>query len=134
MSWAWFGPISNNSMFVIASWYLQVPSGYDRFSFSGRRFQHISRPSQLAWKHSCLCLSTHFSNYPKNYITLWNPKMRKLFLKIKRFHGLRNLQCDIGAVFLIISAWVRYSGTSRSLSPKGAYTLLIFGQVTPSYH
>ena len=60
--------------------------------------------------------------------------MCKLFIIIKRFHVLGNLQCDIGAVSLIISAWVRYAGTSRSLSSNGAYTLLIFGQVTPSYH
>ena len=60
--------------------------------------------------------------------------MRKLFLMARQFRDLGNLQCDVGAVCLIISAWVRYAGTSRSLSNNGAYTLLIFGQVTPAYH
>ena len=56
--------------------------------------------------------------------------MRKLFLMFRRFRDLGNLQCDVGAVFLIVSAWVRYAGTAHSLSPNGAYALLIFGQVT----
>ncbi|KAF8160671.1 major facilitator superfamily domain-containing protein [Crassisporium funariophilum] len=42
-------------------------------------------------------------------------------------YGIRRC-CDIGAVALIISAWVRYAGTAQSLSPKGAYALLIVGQ------
>jgi len=47
--------------------------------------------------------------------------------KIASRYGIRRL-CDVGAVCLIVSAWVRYAGTARSLSPNGAYVLLIFGQ------
>ncbi|THH01887.1 hypothetical protein EW145_g6842 [Phellinidium pouzarii] len=35
----------------------------------------------------------------------------------------------IGTLFLIASAWVRFAGTTHSLSPRGAYALLIIGQV-----
>ena len=113
---------------------LVLPQVMAVFFPSCRRFQHISQPSQLAWKPGFVCLSTHLSNYPKNCIALWNPKMRKLFLMIRRFHDLGNLQCDVGAVCLIVSAWVRYAGTAPSLSPNGAYALLIFGQVTLGCH
>ncbi|KAH8113902.1 MFS general substrate transporter [Phellopilus nigrolimitatus] len=34
----------------------------------------------------------------------------------------------IGTTFLILSAWVRFAGTARALSPRGAYALLIIGQ------
>ncbi|PFH46175.1 hypothetical protein AMATHDRAFT_77780 [Amanita thiersii Skay4041] len=37
--------------------------------------------------------------------------------------------CQIGAVALILSAWIRYAGTSRTLSGSGAYALLIIGQL-----
>ncbi|KAJ3975765.1 major facilitator superfamily domain-containing protein [Lentinula raphanica] len=42
--------------------------------------------------------------------------------------GLRRC-CDFGAVALVISAWIRYAGTVKSLSPNSAYALLILGQV-----
>lgn len=38
-------------------------------------------------------------------------------------------QCDIAAVLLLLSAWVRYAGTARSLSKGGAYTFIFMGQV-----
>jgi hypothetical protein len=38
-------------------------------------------------------------------------------------------QCDIGAVMLALSAWIRYAGTKTSLPINGAYALLIVGQV-----
>ena len=61
--------------------------------------------------------------------------MRELFLTtLRRFRDLGTLQCDVGAVGLILSAWVRYAGTARSLSPNSAYALLIVGQVIPGYH
>lgn len=44
----------------------------------------------------------------------------------KRF-GLKRC-CDIAALLLLLSAWVRYAGTSRSLSKGGAYSLIIIGQ------
>ncbi|KAH9484995.1 MFS-type transporter [Psilocybe cubensis] len=42
-------------------------------------------------------------------------------------YGIRRC-CEIGAVALILSAWIRYSGTARSLSPRSSYSLLILGQ------
>jgi hypothetical protein len=45
-------------------------------------------------------------------------------------HRLISLvQCDIATLLLLLSAWVRYAGTSRSLSKNGAYALIIIGQV-----
>ncbi|KAF8894114.1 major facilitator superfamily domain-containing protein [Infundibulicybe gibba] len=43
-------------------------------------------------------------------------------------YGIRRC-CDIGAVALVFSAWIRYAGTSRSLSSGGAYALLFLGQL-----
>lgn len=43
------------------------------------------------------------------------------------------LQCQIGTVALLISAWVRYAGTVRSLSKHSAYALIIFGQVISNH-
>ncbi|KAF9567930.1 MFS general substrate transporter [Agrocybe pediades] len=42
-------------------------------------------------------------------------------------YGIRRC-CDLGAMALILSAWIRYAGTARSLTPGGAYALLIVGQ------
>ncbi|KAJ7725873.1 major facilitator superfamily domain-containing protein [Mycena maculata] len=50
-----------------------------------------------------------------------------LIPEIIRRWGIRRC-CDIGAVFLLLSAWVRYAGTPRSLSSGGAYALLFIGQ------
>ncbi|KAI6040338.1 major facilitator superfamily domain-containing protein [Pisolithus marmoratus] len=36
---------------------------------------------------------------------------------------------EMGGVALLVSAWVRYAGTIRSLSPQSAYVLLFFGQL-----
>lgn len=34
----------------------------------------------------------------------------------------------IAAIFLVLSAWIRFAGTAKSLSPDGAYALLLIGQ------
>ena len=39
------------------------------------------------------------------------------------------VQCDIATILLLLSGWVRYAGTARSLSKGGAYALIILGQV-----
>ena len=38
-------------------------------------------------------------------------------------------QCYIGSVFLLISAWVRYAGTSHSISKNASLCLLMLGQL-----
>lgn len=38
-------------------------------------------------------------------------------------------QCDIATALILLSAWVRFAGTSRSLPKGGAYALILFGQV-----
>lgn len=38
----------------------------------------------------------------------------------------------IGGFWIVVSAWVRYAGTAKSLSADGAYALLMLGQVCPS--
>ncbi|KAJ1304650.1 hypothetical protein OPQ81_005791 [Rhizoctonia solani] len=42
--------------------------------------------------------------------------------------GLR-ISCVIGSLGLLISAWIRYAGTTPNLSPDGRYALLLIGQV-----
>lgn len=43
-------------------------------------------------------------------------------------YGIRRCS-EMGGFMLLISAWVRYAGTVRSLSPQSAYVLLFFGQL-----
>ncbi len=38
-------------------------------------------------------------------------------------------QCYVGSVFLIVSAWVRYAGTSHSISTNASLCLLMLGQL-----
>ncbi|KAJ7783079.1 major facilitator superfamily domain-containing protein [Mycena metata] len=47
--------------------------------------------------------------------------------EIIRRYGIRRC-CDLAAACLLISAWVRYAGTSHSLSRGGAYGVLFTGQ------
>ncbi|KAJ7703249.1 major facilitator superfamily domain-containing protein [Mycena rosella] len=47
--------------------------------------------------------------------------------EINRRYGIRRC-CDIGAVALLLSAWIRYAGTVHSLSGRGSYALLFIGQ------
>ncbi|CAE6508631.1 unnamed protein product [Rhizoctonia solani] len=42
--------------------------------------------------------------------------------------GLR-ISCVVGSLGLLISAWIRYAGTTPSLSPDGRYALLLIGQI-----
>ncbi|KAI9437900.1 MFS general substrate transporter [Russula earlei] len=46
---------------------------------------------------------------------------------ITKRYGLRRC-CEIATGLLLLSAWVRYAGTARSLSKGGAYTLIFLGQ------
>ncbi|KAG6850973.1 hypothetical protein H0H93_005842 [Arthromyces matolae] len=46
-------------------------------------------------------------------------------------YGLRRC-CDVGAVSLLLSAWLRYAGTAKTLSPSHSYALLIIGQLFAS--
>ncbi|KAK7035498.1 hypothetical protein VNI00_011791 [Paramarasmius palmivorus] len=42
-------------------------------------------------------------------------------------YGIRRV-CDLGAICLILAAWIRYAGTPRTLSSESAYALLMIGQ------
>lgn len=46
---------------------------------------------------------------------------------ITKRYGLKRC-CDIATALVLLSAWIRYAGTSRSLSKGGAYSLIIIGQ------
>ncbi|KAJ7647381.1 major facilitator superfamily domain-containing protein [Roridomyces roridus] len=48
--------------------------------------------------------------------------------EVIRRWGIRRC-CDIGVVAMLISGWVRYAGTVHSLSTRGAYALLVVGQI-----
>ncbi|KAF7321286.1 MFS general substrate transporter [Mycena kentingensis (nom. inval.)] len=45
-----------------------------------------------------------------------------------RRYGIRRT-CDLGAIMLVLSAWIRYAGTIHGLSRGGAYALIFLGQV-----
>lgn len=39
------------------------------------------------------------------------------------------MQCYLGGLFLLLSAWIRYAGTIHGLSKESSYALLMVGQV-----
>ncbi|TCD60820.1 hypothetical protein EIP91_009489 [Steccherinum ochraceum] len=43
-------------------------------------------------------------------------------------YGIR-FTCYLGAVFMLMSAWVRYAGTAHNVSTNGAYALIMAGQI-----
>ncbi|KAF9527297.1 MFS general substrate transporter [Crepidotus variabilis] len=45
--------------------------------------------------------------------------------------GIRNC-CLLGGAALVLSAWIRFAGTAKSLSPDGAYALLMLGSIISS--
>lgn len=56
--------------------------------------------------------------------------MRMFRISSMRLHLLIPLvQCDIATILIILSAWVRYAGTPRTLPKGGAYFLILIGQV-----
>jgi len=42
--------------------------------------------------------------------------------------GIRRT-CDVGAIFLVLAAWIRYAGTAHSLSKEGSYALIMVAQI-----
>ncbi|KAI9455439.1 MFS general substrate transporter [Lactarius psammicola] len=47
-------------------------------------------------------------------------------------YGIRRT-CHIASFVLLLSAWVRYAGTARSLPKQGAYSLIIIGQALSAF-
>lgn len=124
-SWPWFGPISNNGTssflihhLVIIDLYLVVRD----FGFT------LDEVNWLGNIISCVYLPT----------ALLTPIITKRY-GLKRcvcpvlFYAVYLLillvQCDVATALILLSAWIRYAGTSRSLSKGGAYSLIIIGQV-----
>ncbi|EDR11851.1 uncharacterized protein LACBIDRAFT_313717 [Laccaria bicolor S238N-H82] len=70
-------------------------------------------------------------NWLGNIVALIYLPVALVIPHIVQRYGIRRC-CDIGAVAMILSAWIRYAGTSKSLSPKSAYALLMVGQLFAS--
>ncbi|KAF8972983.1 major facilitator superfamily domain-containing protein [Flammula alnicola] len=66
-------------------------------------------------------------NWLGNIVALVYLPTALLIPTITSRYGIR-ICCQIGAVTLVLAAWIRYAGTARSLSPNAAYVLLIVGQ------
>lgn len=71
MGWPWFGPISNSSMFFTMTFAQSkcrlTTNDCPRFMidiYSGRRFRHVTRSSQLAWKHLLMRVPPYVHSYP----------------------------------------------------------------------
>ena len=86
-------------------------------------------------------LSSNGYSHTHNHQTIWAEEMCTFCLILCRYAVyllILPVQCDIATVLVLLSAWIRYAGTSRSLSKGGAYSLIIIGQVgenprTPSF-
>lgn|SRR6266478_2319406 len=81
-----------------------------------------------------MCISSNGSPYTHNHQEIWDEEMCMIYVLFHVVHLLIPLvQCDIATATLLLSAWVRYTGTSRSLSKGGAYSFIIIGQVGKKY-
>lgn len=77
-----------------------------------------------------MCISSDGYSHTHNHQAIWTEAMRMFLVVSTRAHFFIPLvQCDIATVLILVSAWVRYAGTPRTLSKGGAYSLIIIGQV-----
>ena len=78
-----------------------------------------------------MCIPPNSVSHTYSHQTIWVEEMCTCRVSSHAAHLLISTeQCDIATILLLLSAWVRYAGTSRSLSKGGAYSLLIIGQVS----
>lgn len=126
LSWPWFGPIANNSKFLPLS-LEQYSNRYASAVVSDFDIT-LNEVSWLGTIEACIYLPMALS-IPYLYSRFGLRRCVRcpnisVFLMVNQ-----QFQCDIGAIALVLSAWIRYAGTVKSLSSKSAYTLLMFGQV-----
>jgi hypothetical protein len=77
-----------------------------------------------------MCISSNSYSHTHNHQAIWTEEMRMFRVSSTRVHLLIPLvQCDIATILILVSAWVRYAGTPRTLPKGGAYSLIIIGQV-----
>jgi hypothetical protein len=75
-------------------------------------------------------ISSSSYSYSHNHQAIWAEEMRMFGLSSMRLHLFIPLvQCDIATILIVLSAWVRYAGTPRTLPKGGAYSLILIGQV-----
>lgn len=88
-------------------------------------FEHLLRICSAAQDFN---ISIEQVNWLGNIVNLtFLPASLVIPFLCKRY-GLRTC-CFYGAACLVLAAWVRFAGTATSLSPGGAYALLLVGQV-----
>jgi len=125
MSGPWYGPIANNGKL----WHSML-SNCSHPSYSYSRFQSDVKPSKLVRprRHSSfypLCSSHPFRDTEVRHTAMCALTIYSVSASLR----LTSPKCEIGAIFLVISAWIRYAGTTGSLSSSSAYGLLIFASV-----
>lgn len=126
MAWPWFGPISNDSTHFEDT-YSQVVSADERtvsveFGISLDRVNWLGNIVAVVYLPSAVLIPAVVSRYGiRRCVRSPNPS--------PCFHANCVAQCDIGAISLLLAAWIRYAGTSKALSSTAAYALLIIGQV-----
>jgi len=125
MSGPWYGPIANNGKL----WHSML-SNCSHPSYSYSRFQSDVGPSKLVRprRHSSfypLCSSHPFRDTEVRHTAMCTLTIYSVSASLR----LTSPKCEIGAIFLVISAWIRYAGTTGSLSSSSAYGLLILASV-----
>ncbi|KAF7351184.1 MFS general substrate transporter [Mycena sanguinolenta] len=110
MTWPWFGPISNNSEELILAQLISMYIYAVTVPVAADFGMTLDQVNWLGNVMSCIYLP----------VSLLVPE-------VNRRYGIRRC-CDVGAITLLISAWVRYASTPRSLSSNGAFALLFVGQ------
>jgi hypothetical protein len=77
-----------------------------------------------------MCIRFVRISHANNHQTIWIKKMCMDGVSSDAVHLLiSTVQCNIATLLLLSSAWVRYAGTTRSLSKGGAYAFIITAQV-----
>jgi len=125
MSGPWYGPIANNGKL----WHSML-SNCSHPSYSYSRFQSDVKPSKLVRPRRHSSFYPFCSSHPFRDTEVRHTAMCMLTIcSVSASLRLTSPKCEIGAIFLVISAWIRYAGTTGSLSSSGAYGLLIFASV-----
>ena len=135
MAWPWFGPITNNSLFSTLFFFIYAKSscccsvvtefGYtlDQVNWLGNITSVIYLPVALLVPTICARWNVRRCVRVDNFLLFW----------ILPQHSSPPPQCDVGALCMIVSAWVRYAGTVPGLSPGKSYAIVLIGQVIVSF-
>lgn len=132
MSLVWFGPIADESVYThsrAVHAHAHIPLAVHEFGFTLDEVNWLGNCINLAFLPCAVIVPMFYSCFGlRRTVSI---QARHEHIATLTFTQLCCFgKCYIGGILLIVSAWVRYAGTAKSLSVGGAYSLVITGQVS----